>query len=495
VYRTIIIDDEQTIRLGLKKIIDWEKHGFQIVDEAENGLVGYEKILSIHPDLILLDIKMPGLDGINLLRKIRQEGIESKVIFLTGFGEFEYAKEAIKLNAEAFLTKPFNEEELEEVLNRVAKDLDHQTKIDNQLESQKRLEEKQKYRRLLLGEKRVEKSVDLISLFCVASIQSDEKPYNINTFFDEFQRLHPSLLCLLLADSWVVVFKNMTLTRVKVAVYDLNNQLKKKLNERYLISIGRVVTGQHELYKSFEDAKMIGQKWYLTESHTVEFYSDSPILDTSELNIDSDLLYSYIEIGNTEGIESFYDRIKKSYESNSVDFKRIKGLCITSLLLVIEKVKFHYKEKGLVFKDYNEISKHLYEQEDLPNLLEAIKKYTTQIIESIHTGTKDNTLYKVLDYIDIHYDKPLKLERLGEIFGYNSSYLGTIFKEFTGMSFKSYLDSIRIEMAKKYLKEGHFKVYEVAELVGYSNVDYFHSKFKKYENMSPKKYQKTCREV
>ena len=135
------------------------------------------------------------------------------------------------------------------------------------------------------------------------------------------------------------------------------------------------------------------------------------------------------------------------------------------------------------------VSDEIYQQKRLRTLIDCMKKYINLMQQSIHNGSRERTMTKLLEYIATHYAKDLKLERLGKIFGYNSSYLGTIFKQYTGMSYSKYLDSIRIDEAKKLLVEHHNKVYEIAQIVGYNSVDYFHGKFKKYVHMSPKQFQ------
>lgn len=172
-----------------------------------------------------------------------------------------------------------------------------------------------------------------------------------------------------------------------------------------------------------------------------------------------------------------------------MNFSKIRGLCSNCLLIVNERIKQKYQGLSLELPSNQSISEEIYRQERLSVLIKYMKHNVVLMQTAIHDGSRQSTMKSLLEYIDNHYDKNLKLERLGDIFGYNSSYLGTIFKEYTGMSFTKYLDLTRIEVAKKLLSEQDSKVYEIANLVGYKSVDYFHSKFKKYVEISPKQYQ------
>jgi two-component system response regulator YesN len=491
-YKVILVDDEQVIRQGLKKILDWTSLGFEIIDEAENGLRAYEKIKTLNPDLVLLDIRMPGLDGIGLLEKLRQEGSKCRVIYLTGFAEFEYAKRAISLGVEAFLTKPFDEDELINELKVIRKKLDSKKQIEERLLSQEKLRLKQQYRRLLFGEKLDVELSDLSSDFCVAEIQTKASAELFNAFFDEYQKHHSALICILIAGNWVLIFKNTSMTRIKVALHNLSNELDDSFAKKYFISVGRMVVGHHELYKSFEDVNNLGQRWYLTDDENITYYREDRN-NNDMLTIDNDLMVSYLEVGNREGISHYTETLENGFIKTSLSMARLHGLIVNSLMIIIEKIKVKEQVSVATIDSAVTIMDKIYKTHNLQNLMQVYMLYIDQIYNLMNTGSRDDTLVKVLDYIDNHYSKNLKLERLGEIFGYNSSYLGTIFKQHTGMSFKNYLDSVRIEMSKKLLEEGVRKVYEIAELVGYRNVDYFHSKFKKYEHVSPKKYQLSCK--
>ena len=122
-YKVLIVDDEPIVREGLEFIIDWQDFGFTIVDKAENGRMGLEKINALDPDLVITDVRMPGIDGIEMIRKVRKEGIKTRFIILSGYSDFTYAKDALSLNVLSYLLKPIEEAELIEELLKIKEDL------------------------------------------------------------------------------------------------------------------------------------------------------------------------------------------------------------------------------------------------------------------------------------------------------------------------------------------------------------------------------------
>ena len=122
-YKVLIVDDEPIVREGLEFIIDWQDFGFTIVDKAENGRMGLEKINALDPDLVITDVRMPGIDGIEMIRKVRKEGIKTRFIILSGYSDFTYAKDALSLNVVSYLLKPIEEAELIEELLKIKEDL------------------------------------------------------------------------------------------------------------------------------------------------------------------------------------------------------------------------------------------------------------------------------------------------------------------------------------------------------------------------------------
>lgn len=482
-YRVIIVDDEHIIRQGLRVVVDWESCGFNIIDEADDGRIALEKILEKMPDLILLDIKMPEFDGVTLLSILRGKGYKGRVVFLTGFLEIEYAQKAIALGADAYLTKPIDEVELYQFLMEIKKKLDQDQLVLRQLE-------RQKFRRLLFGQKIPPiESINEQDAYVVAEIQFDENFHLTFDFFDQYQTAYPAINCLFVDRNWVLIFKNTSLSRIKVALSDLSAEIKHLFKSDFFIGVGREVQGYLNIYQSFQDAKLIGQQFFLEHKSKTVFYSDEMTMEQGYFYIDNDLLYQYIEVANVCGIEMFFTTLEEDIRSRNMDWVKLKLLIANSFLEVYERIMQNYGASFHLDHNKNDIAEMILSEKKITPSLQNFKEKMLEVVSAIHDGSKSSNMKRLIDYIAHNYEKDLKLERLAMIFSYNSSYLGTLFKQTTGKSFNTYLDVLRIEEAKKMLLSQQYKVYEIAHLVGYSSVDYFYSKFKKYVDMSPKQFQ------
>ena len=117
-YQMMIIDDEPIVRSGLKELLSWEELGFEICAEGQDGKDGLQKVLEFQPDVVLVDLKMPGLSGIELIREAKKQGFEGTFIILTGYSDFEFAKTAVSLGVRAYLLKPIDEDELLDNIKR-----------------------------------------------------------------------------------------------------------------------------------------------------------------------------------------------------------------------------------------------------------------------------------------------------------------------------------------------------------------------------------------
>ena len=134
-YRLLIIDDEPMVREGIKILLPWEDYGFEITSDACDGKEGLKKVLELLPDLVLVDIKMPGFSGIELIKNAKEQGFKGKFIILTGHSDFEFAKSAISLGVRAYLLKPIDEDELINNINDIVKELDAKKDMDAFLSS------------------------------------------------------------------------------------------------------------------------------------------------------------------------------------------------------------------------------------------------------------------------------------------------------------------------------------------------------------------------
>lgn len=502
--KVLIIDDEPYVREGLKYIVDWKENGFEVCGEASNGDEGYDRILELKPDIILLDIQMPGKQGLDILKDIRSQGNNGRFIIVSGYSNFDYAKKAIKYGVKDYLLKPIDEDELLEIVLKLKKEIEEDNKSKNYLEKNKVA-----LRHYLLGQlilnkeineyEDVNKELNSRGTLQVALISNSSNQYN----FDNILKIEELIIknieekesidVIKLEDKIALVIENINSSYAKKLLNKIKKKLDKELGSNNFIALGQEVQDIKELYTSYRSAKKLTNNKFLFSTIEVAYNAQIDMKDI-DLNIDEkDILktaYTYLEIGQLDKLNEYITLLKTLIRSKWYKENEIKVIITKSLMDFSDKLK---KDYNFLFKNKNiceELIDEIYKKDSLEEVIDILTKGLTLISKEISINSNNSSIKRIVKYVETNYYKDLKLETLAEIFNYNSAYLGKIFKNYTGVSFNTYLDKRRIEEGKKLLLEKKLKVYEVCELIGYKNIDYFHSKFKKYVGVSPLNYKK-----
>lgn len=504
--KILIVDDEEAIREGLKTIIKWEDRGFYICGEASNGIDGLAKCSELLPDLIIADIKMPGIDGLQMIEELRTRSMKSKVILLTGYSEFLYAKKALELGASSYLLKPIDEDELIKSITLVSAEIDKNRKLDNniKLSADKILE------KLICG------GIDSETVSCCnellgmgipwASYQvilvDVEKPRDmyrknvrdeageiIRLFINEHGYGH---VCELEGNIAVLV-KNTFFDRQNLLpLQKLCEELNQKLSVDITIAIGGCVKDINDISYSYKQAFNLLKRKFIYEYHYILL---APLDETrgiqsshiSSFNQFVDKLYIAVDTNSSQSINNLLEEFRIEIEDSDWEEEKIKLTYMRLYIQVMNKLNVS-NERQVSSEQEGSITDEINETKSLKKLHGLLKYKFTALSDELAQTRPGSTMKKILDYIDRNYSSDIKLCVLSEVFNYNSNYLGKAFKEYTGEQFNTYLDKIRIEKAKQLLRQG-IKVNQVAQMVGYNDVDYFHNKFKKHVLMSPTKYK------
>ena len=204
---------------------------------------------------------------------------------------------------------------------------------------------------------------------------------------------------------------------------------------------------------------------------------------------------SYVEVQDYEKLEESIKSLEKCVIANKYPEDKIKAKFIDTLLNIREKLFKDYDiDKSEIPNNENIINK-IYSKKSLSSMSQYLMKELNNMSKKVSLGSSDNNIKRIVSYMEKNYYKDLKLEGLAKIFNYNSAYLGKLLKSSTGENFNTRLDKIRIEKAKSLLVNDKLKVYQVCEKVGYKNIDYFHSKFKKYVGTTPLSYKKNNEKI
>lgn len=501
--KVILVDDEPNVRQGVKMMIPWDELDMSVVAEGEDGDDGLNKILTVNPDIVIADVKMPGMTGIQMIEAAIKSGFEGKSVILSGYSDFTYAKEAMALGVKQFILKPVDEDELISCLKTLHDEITAEKANVIQLRKGSEYISEQTVRSLLLGDIDAPDVADLSAydrfgrfdvalISCIDTEVTGEKTAMLDMIRKHLATLENiDIITVDLSGIIAVIFKNWNTS----AIRDAMNRLCHDYNGRVFITVGKTALSKEEIAESYRSASELYSRKFLYLHRGVIFPEDAKTMSSADAAAEnmSKQIFTFMEINDIARIEETLDAFSDSLCRNSGTPEKIKVNCITTVLDIKSYlVKSLGEKKAEQFRD-EVIIGQIGAMNSLYDIIKLMKSEFINASNIFYGRTTKSTMERVVQYIRANYSQELRLEMLANIFGYNSAYLGKVFHQYTGDNFNNYLDSIRISEAKRLLAMDEYKVYEVAERVGYTNINYFHNKFKKYVGISPMNYKKMCR--
>lgn len=516
-YKVLIVDDEQAIREGLATLLDWESLGYQVIDTAANAIEAKHKYEICSPDLMIVDIRMPGRNGLELIQELLEEDPELRIIILSGYADFSYAKRAMSYGISDYLLKPIDEDELQQCLSSLSTELDARVTYRKKDAAVKKWNQEMLVQSLLIESSpqtvsNVESSVKEFGL-----IWSAYQVVLIRLFLQDNTDNGPSTVVksMLTASfdehKWGIVFSldsylgvliqpsfQKELTR-KLMVQNIQETVGS-LGLECIISAGNIVEDFNKIPLSYHSA--------LERMKDHFFYEESGMVGPDSIKLKAGLglpikpeevdrglesieerLYFAIDVGSNDVISSLIREIGGLMIAAQYSQMAVKSRYIRMVSHLFNKLSLQHKSLYFLHSEVDEQLEQIYKYTTLPALQAHITKLITDYTSRIVRDDTEVLIKRLLNLIHRHYVENLKLDTLAEVFSYNSAYLGKLFKSSTGLSFNSYHDKVRIDKAKELLDQG-FKIHQAAHEVGFSDVDYFREKFKKLEGISPSEYRR-----
>ncbi len=489
--KLFIADDEASIRDGLKCIIDWEELGFSLCGEASNGKEALSQILALNPGLVLLDVKMPGMHGTEVIRRAREAGFQGKCIILSGYSDFKYAQEAMKSGVRFYLTKPIDEDELIQTVTQIREELSEEQQRSSHFTQYKNKAKNVVLQELLHSAPEVPLSEEDCRIFRLTAevyqvvvcedfhAPSSAAPYTFAEMLKVTNRDNMIFDHLNTDGRDVVLLKGVHgLNKLGEFLERLehgDSQEGSPMDSMFL-AYGRPVRALEDIHLSYGDASaLLARRFFcLPGQHTAGYDTLPHTNENPSPEFDAPAPFTWDADTVADYANRLTDYIGAYNRRMTVDTLQEIELGLMTVPNAIDDIRL------LLIDLYLQIK-------------ETMTRNSEQIeaaMNALGSSSKDTILADVLFYIDHNFQNNIKLETIAPLFGYNSAYLGKIFTKSVGESFNSYVDHRRIEHAKKLLLENRLKVYEIAEQVGYKNVDYFHKKFRKYMEMSPAEFRK-----
>lgn len=536
-YRMIIADDEIIVRESLVEAIPWKNLGVNVSASAANGQEAYELCKELKPDILLTDIRMPILDGLEVAMRLKDEGMKTKVLIISGISDFNYAKTALEVNAEGYILKPIKVNELEAAVTKVVNRLNIERTTEEKIRSMRQqikensiLAREQFLRRLVKGaykdENEILRKIDYFdiglitdSLFLIGTCKIDQindenwnsseesrqlHVFSILNIINEILETHRIGFCFCTDESeFVIIFsqKERDVVLIQEVSEEILSFINKFLDTYVSICLGRYVNKFIQLYLSYKDASTAIQFRFYTGGGSILNIEDiNKITDTNiggQEKLDkkslTDQMAYHIKIGDNQSVQALLGEIFNELPrlmTQSISY--VKSFCIEFILVVIQAVSDAESSVSQVVPDYAIIIDRINKIATLPELESYLKSVLLPI--SKHFSDKylqknDRIIRKVREYIDVNYPEEISVVKIaGEVF-MSPNYVGLIFRQETGESITEYLTRVRIEASKELLKNPELKVLDISERVGYINSQYFSTIFKKYTGLSPQQYR------
>ena len=521
-YKVLLADDEEDIRVGISQKMDWAGLGFTLVGEAANGQDALELAETLLPDVVLTDIKMPFLDGLELCRILAEQLPASKFVVFSGFDDFEYAKQAIQMNVSEYILKPINASELSGVLQKLKEQLDRERTERQNLEAL-RLEYAESlpllrelfYARLLEGRiaagqeaahaRRLDIDLPQTGLLAAAlahlgaaGVKNTMAPLSVQQLLEE--NLAPLGCKVFLYNDAAALIAQL---RGDFTVYDLIQALNRvcTLAESYLgltvtIGVGAPCEDLGGLAQSAAGARAaLDYRAFLGRGRAI-YIGDVEPNNSVRLTFDESderELTSAIKLGDEADVRTAVDHLTEKIRTANPPPDQYNLFFLELLTCLLKLIRRADLELADVF---GQGFTGALQATDFPSL-EAMGDWCRErclriqsLIHRQRTDTAGRTVEQAKDFIQQHYgDSELSVESLCGYLHLSPAYFSTLFKRETGMSFTAYVTVVRMEAAAEALRGTEDKTYLIARRCGYEDPNYFSYVFKKHFGVTPTKFR------
>jgi two-component system, response regulator YesN len=515
-YKVFFVEDEIITREGIRDNVDWQASGFEFCGEAADGEMALPLLRVAQPDVLITDIKMPFMDGLQLSKIVRERMPWVKIVILSGHDEFEYAQEAIKLGVTDYLLKPVTVKKLQTALQKLTLQLDKERKEQENL---KKLQEQVEENRATLRERllfklavgaispteAIEKGqtlgLDLIARYYLVVILKIELGDRTEQYdYDEYQQVQQAVMALIeknpdifvVKRDWgdlILIIKGSTPEYFEEERDLLLEEIRQTVaKSRYQLVVGMGASKNRiaDIYQSFVEA--------LANIQNPGGENKSGLSQAVEraelLKVDKSAVENYLRSGVKNEFDEFFNAYLRPLGETALKSNLIKNYIFVDVVLATAKlVNDLGGEVDKVIPELNSIEIIMSNIKTIEQLREqAYKILSSGLIfrDSQPNGQYKNLIRQTKEYLDQHYTNPeLSLNEVAAQANLSASHFSVVFSQETNQTFKEYLTELRINKAKELLRMTGLRSADIAYQVGYNDPHYFSSVFKKNTGFSP----------
>ncbi len=497
--KVMLVEDEDFILQGIKYIIDWEALSMEIAATAHNGKEALEIFQENPTDIVVTDVEMPRMNGLELLREIRKLNSRTRGIFLSGYDEFEYARTALRLDVEEYILKPINEDQLRDALIRAGKHLDEldRKKAGNMedkigwirfLKGKLAREEEAKFYQMLPEIEEGEKVYAAIMKIDTDTIENTGGMMNI---LAELQKLGQKLKPIYLAPDTLFLLMYMPQEAQDQEILDCYGDVQDHLESSFGImsffTVSNAITEYEQLPTCYKTAQKL-QKYKMLEGYG-SCINEAHIQDrkSQDVVIDETMLRKMILKKDKEGALNYIEDLFINNLESEVNVEVLYQMSL-KIAMLLQDIKMEYKlAQSTNLRDLSEIIEKIYQADDLLGLKAIFISEIVEIINYLHTEDSQYTpvVKQIMAEVQKNYKEDMNLKTLSYKYHMNASYLGQIFQKEAGCSFAQYLSNTKNGIAKDLILNTNMKINDIAKEVGYPDTSYFYRKFKQCYGVSP----------
>ncbi|MBD2870835.1 response regulator [Paenibacillus arenilitoris] len=510
-YKVVIVDDEILAIRHLKQLIDWQAHGFEVAGESANPAKALELCHKLKPDLVFVDIRMPVMNGLDFTRRLLEAGFPVKVVLLTSYKEFEYAREAVKLGVVNYMLKhDVQAESLTEELDRIRQELEHERQREGMIRRQLLAD-------MLAGRVPADHQIERLTQFAkslgdelLLLLLKEDRPFPVLPIMEEAGGSAPAKLRLLpLPHPTVAAVELMPLKAGEFAVLlavkrmpsrrelregltgacrSIQGNFETQNGKTASIVLSRPFARLTELGDAFEELERLRRRMPRTGRSQIRF-SDETLPPREEPEpIPAALLdaaASSLEGGDPASVSATME----SLFLHAAGDEALTAVC-RELLRVLDKFRASH---GLAATDKLMADGRIdpacwYRLADIRDWFAAMYREAREEAERHSTARYSKKIRQALAFIHDHYSDELTTESIAGKLGISGDHLRHLFKEETGRTLLDYVTEVRMKKAGELLLAGRHKIYEIAEMVGYGSSQYFSQVFRKKMGVNPLDY-------
>ena len=546
--KTFLVEDEVVIREMIKKMIPWEQYGFELAGEASDGEMALPLILKSKPDLLITDIKMPFMDGLTLCKLVKKELPDIKIVILSGYDDFNYAKQAINIGVEDYLLKPITKnafiERLEEIHNRYEHEKtqkEYYEKFKLEMQEYERNASRDFFESLVRADfdlEEIYRRADRLNLDIVAEAyniliftpDASDSSYNSSEGYSDWEaEVHKKIENYFLSHPVAMLFRHQVFSYA-ILVKGQRDTIKKntcecvetiqkimeetRANVDWFVAVGEEADRLSRIKQSYHTAARTYAFRYLYDGHILYYNmleqvkensadtSKTEAVQLKNVNINAlnpEILQKFLSSGLEDEVDSFVHDYFHAIGREPMESLVLRNYVVLnvrfSVLSFLKKIG--YDDTELSREETDDIV------EETSQSTEASVAYAEEILKRAiairdeNAGSQNRSVLKqAIDFIDGHYmDEEISLNRVAHVANVSANHFSALFSQNMGQTFIEYLTSLRMDKAKELLRCTSKRSSEIAGEVGYKDAHYFSYLFKKTQGMTPSEYRKTRGEV